>query len=500
MNQITRREFVKVAGGGTAGLALLGASAAAGSRYASYLPEGGSRMNVVVVILDTLRKDHVGAYGNDWIKTPSLDALAEDSLAFTRAYPDSIPTICARRAIHTGVRTWPFRAWEPRREDIFYPAGWQKIPEEQTTMAEILAENGYETALITDTLHHFNASMNFQRGFNVFDFVRGQEIDHYRSALSVSDAAVDRYTIPGNESTIRDKLRQYLANNPRRNNEEDYFAPQVFTRAMDFLEVAPDIAAPFFLVVDSFDPHEPWDPPEPYINMYSDPVGNREPTAPNYDTTDYLSEAELERMRGLYAAEVTMTDRWLGKFLEKMDEKKLTKDTLLFLVSDHGVQLGEHGLTGKVYSGLFPELIDIPFLVRHPEGRGAGETSDFYASTHDLAPTVLAMMGLEKPQQMNGVDLTPLLEGRKPEKERPHFTVGQDNYSFTRDDDYAMMCPNDRSWHRLYDLRRDPKMDDDIAPDNPDVVDRMYDEYIVKDAGGRRPPTYTDADRTRARV
>ncbi len=454
-------------------------------------------MNVAVVILDSLRKDHIGAYGNDWIKTPNLDALAKESLRFTQAYPDSIPTICARRAIHTGSRTWPFRNWEPQREDMFYPAGWQNMPEEQIPVAETLSEAGYETALITDTLHQFKPAMNFQRGFNVFDFLRGQEIDHYRSALPISDAAVDRYTIPGNIEVIREKIRQYLANTSRRQSEEDYFAPQVFRRAIDFLESTPDMAAPFFLVVDSFDPHEPWDPPQEYANMYSDPIGDREPTAPNYDTTDYLSERELERMSGLYAGEVTMTDRWLGRFLDKMEELKLNENTLLFLLSDHGVQLGEHGLTGKVYSGLFPELIDIPFFIRHPEGKGVGETSDFHASTHDIAPTVLATMGLARPQQMNGQDLTRILEGRRPEKERPHFTIGHDNYTFTRDDDYALMCPNDRYWHRLYDLRRDPKMDNDIASDNPKIVDRMYEEYIVKDAGGEPPPTYTDAERAR---
>jgi arylsulfatase A-like enzyme len=374
------------------------------------------------------------------------------------------------------------------------------MPEEQVTMAEILAAADYETVLITDTFHQFEASMNFQRGFSVFNFLRGQEIDYYRSALTISDKAVDRYTVPGNAPVIRNKIRQYLANTSHRQGEEDYFAPQVFRHAMDFLDIAPNIAAPFFLVVDSFDPHEPWDPPQEYANMYSDPIGDREPTAPNYDTTDYLSEEELERMRGLYAGEVTMTDRWLGRFLEKMEELKLTENTLLLLVSDHGVQLGEHGLTGKVYSGLFPELTDITFFIRHPEGKGAGKTSDFYASTHDIAPTVLATMGLERPQQMNGQNLTRILESREPETERPHFTVGQDNYSFTRDDDHAMMCPNDRSWHRLYDLSQDPKMDNDISADNPEILDRMYDEYIVKDAGGRPPPTYTDTQRARARV
>lgn len=114
MNRIlTRRDFLKVAGGGAAEAALLGSSLAAGAGYSSYLPKGGSRMNVVLIILDSLRRDHVGVYGSDWIKTPNLDALANESLRFTRPYPDSIPTICSRRSMHTGIKTWPFRDFTP---------------------------------------------------------------------------------------------------------------------------------------------------------------------------------------------------------------------------------------------------------------------------------------------------------------------------------------------------------------------------------------------------
>src|SRR5215218_1752181 len=118
---LTRRDFLKIAGAGAAGMTLLGTAGC--SSFArlpeEYLPKGGSRMNVVVVIIDTLRKDHVGAYGNDWIKTPNLDALAKESLRFTRAHPEAMPTIPARRAIHTGMRTFPLKA----------PAwGWSPIP------------------------------------------------------------------------------------------------------------------------------------------------------------------------------------------------------------------------------------------------------------------------------------------------------------------------------------------------------------------------------------
>ncbi|MGH3089348.1 MAG: sulfatase-like hydrolase/transferase, partial [Rubrobacteraceae bacterium] len=207
---LTRKEFLKIAGAGVAGATLLGTSSACGG--VSYLPSGGSRMNVVVVILDSLRKDHVGAYGNDWIQTPNLDALAKESLRFTRAYPESIPTIPARRAIYTGTRTWPFRNWVPQKGETFFPAGWQRIPENQVSLPEILVEQEFSTALITDTQHQFKASMNFQRGFDVFDYIRGQERDKYRAISSAPPELVEKQVVPGNDRSMVDKVRQYVAN------------------------------------------------------------------------------------------------------------------------------------------------------------------------------------------------------------------------------------------------------------------------------------------------
>jgi arylsulfatase A-like enzyme len=443
-------------------------------------------MNAILVILDNLRKDHVRVYGNDRIKTPNLDALAEGSLRFTRAYPESIPTLPARRAIHTGLRTWPFRDWEPPEGEDFMPAGWQRIPEDQTTLAEFLnLRQGFNTVLLSDTHHMFKASMNFQRGFKVFDWVRGQERDRYRPTTRVSQEAVDRLTVPGNSRSMEDKVRQYLANTRDRSGEEDYFAPRVFTMATEFLKKA-DRGQPFFLVVDCFDPHEPWDPPDQYVNLYSENYNGPEPIVPEYDDAGWIDERELERMRALYAGEVTMTDRWLGDFLETLDRSDFANETALVVLSDHGVALGEHNATGKPFWALYPELTDIPFFVRHPEGDGAGETSDFFASTHDVAPTILGLLGLEPEQPMDGQDLSVIFDGGQPQ-ERSHFTLGYDEYVWTRDDRFVMVSRNDGADGRLYDLSADPRMNTDIAGDNPDVVERMFDEYVIGDAGGPLP-------------
>ena len=480
---LTRRDFLKIAGTGSAGAILLGTSTL--SSGCDRIPSRKAEPNIVVVILDSLRKDHVGAYGNDWIKTPNLDALARESLRFTRAYPESIPTIPARRAIHTGLRTWPFRNWRTPKGASSPLYGWQPIPIGQTHLAEILKSNGYETLFVSDNLHQFKASMNFQRGFDAFDWIRGQTTDGYRPIWTCPPDKIGRTLLKGDADWVRDSMSRYFANTSARETEEDWFAPQVFTRASEYLESA-KAGQPFLMVVDSYDPHEPWDPPEEYVALYDEGYDGPEPYLPVYGSRSYLTERELERMRALYAADTTLADRWLGSFLETMSDLNLSENTMLILLSDHGHALGEHGIVGKVPRALYPELTDITFFIRHPEGKAAGEASDYYASTHDVVPTILGFLGIEPPEPMEGQDLSMLLDGDEPEP-RKHFTLGFHDHVWVRDERYVMFSHNDGKDAKLYDIQGDTNMRHDISGDRPDVVKRMFEDYILKDAGGPLP-------------
>ena len=442
-------------------------------------------MNVVVVIIDSLRKDHIGAYGNEWIKTPNMDALARESLRFSRAYPESMPSIPARRGIHTGLRSFPFRGWEKWSEDDVGLRGWQPIPRDQTTLAEILGEEGYLNLFVTDTLHQFRPFYDFHRGFDVFHFIRGQERDFYRPRTSASQEKIDGVLIGGpSASHAEDIMFQYLANTMGRRAEEDWFTPQVFMKGMEFLEAARE-DQPFFLVVDNYDPHEPWDPPGEYVSLYDEGYSGPEPATSSSGPSDWLTERQLERMHALYSGEVTMMDTWLGNFLDNMGELGLFENTLLIALSDHGHAFGEHGFAGKVPGALYPELTDIAFMIRHPRGKSAGEVSDYYASTHDVAPTVLGAIGVEPPSPMEGQDLTVLLDGGEPEP-REHFTAGYHDHVWARDARYAMFAGSDGSEAKLFDLSEDPEMNRDIAGSRGDVVKRMWNAYVLRDAGG--PP------------
>ena len=167
---LTRRDFLKVAGTGAAGTALLVGSGCGKGTGKMQVDRTNVKktnvegMNAILVIIDSLRKDHVGAYGNDQAKIPNLDAIAREGLRFARAYPDAMPTIPARRAIHPGMRTFPYKD-RPEQQSSAPVYGWLPIPEEQRTLAEILQGHGYRTILVTDTYHEFvPPSMNFPAG------------------------------------------------------------------------------------------------------------------------------------------------------------------------------------------------------------------------------------------------------------------------------------------------------------------------------------------------
>jgi arylsulfatase A-like enzyme len=399
--------------------------------------------------------------------------VARESLIFTRAHPDAMPTIPARRAIHTGFRTWP----------VELPAnGWTPIPEAQATLAEILRNHGYRTFCVTDLYHAFvPPGMNFDRGFDEFREIRGQEQDHLRDPSSVSEEEMEKY-LP----ITPIETRQYLANTQDRESEEDWFAPKVFIGATELLKQASKGGQPFFLVADCYDPHEPWDPPQEYVSLYDEGYDGPEPFNPLYEQDDYLTDRQLMRMRALYAGEVTLADRWLGHFLKKARELGVMDNTLLIIISDHGHLLGEHGYTGKLFYKLYPELTDIVFMVRHPQGKAAGKTSEYYASTHDVAPTIMGFLGIEPPEAMDGQDLCVLFEGKEPEP-REHFTQGYRKYVCCRDERRVMFCRTDGTDAELYDAINDPEQRRNLAEAEPQTVQRMFEEYAQKDAGGRLP-------------
>ena len=402
-------------------------------------------MNVIVIMLDSLRQDHLGCYGNPWIETPNIDRLAEQSVIFENAYPEGLPTIPVRTALFTGQYTLPYRPWQP-------------MVKEDLTAAEILDEHGYISALVTDTYHLFKPDMNFHRGFHVFRWIRGQEADAYCSQPHGKN--LDDYIKPAMKGTRVEKmLEQYLKNTAGRRGEEDYFAAQVMRESMEWLEGSHEHEK-FFLWVDSFDPHEPWDPPPPFDTKYTDPnYKGPKLIHPKYGPVDWMTEEELEYVRGLYAGEVSFVDKWVGKLLDKIGELGLYDNSLIILLADHGHPHGDHGTIMKSAENLYSELLRMPLLIRHPKKLYAGRRVDALVQTHDILPTILDLVGLEDETiAMHGKSVWPLVTGEK-EKLRDYVIVGyhESEHRCVRDKEWSYIHRPEGERCELYNLKEDPK-------------------------------------------
>jgi arylsulfatase A-like enzyme len=485
---LRRRDFVRAAGAGLAGAALAHAGCRDGDGVHS-VAQSRPR-NIVLIVIDTLRPDHVGCYGNELVRTPNLDALAGESLRFTRVFPEAMPTVPARRSMLTGRRAYPFRGWEPW-EGLAKRAGWSPILPGTPTLPTILRERGWWTAYVSDNpfLTHTPVFAPFRDSLDRYVRVMNQ-----RGAIQPADSvpraeAVRRLPpVMRTEAAIH-QIRQYLANNGRGEVDEESAAACVFSESERLLGEAA-ARKPFLMVVDSFDPHEYWAPLREDLELYADPAyGGADIADVRYTWSDYLSDAELRHLRATYAAAVTAVDRWLGHFLTGLRRRGLERDTVVALVSDHGIYLGEHGLTGKSDSYLHPELIQVPLLLRDPDGRGAGGTSDYWASTIDLAPTLTAMAGARPSPLFEGTDLSPLLDGSEPAEGRAFAYGGYGNFSFVRDERWAYVVRNDNGWRLLYDLDRDPAERHDEAARQPEVAQRMWERLLGE--VGPPPPRYS---------
>ncbi len=370
-------------------------------------------MNAIVIISDTLRRDHLSCYqekvlppgpelGPPYsIYAPHLTKLGNQSFVFDHAYLASFPTVPNRNDIMTGRYTFTYKPWIPLGSD-------------EVVLSETLNKAGIMTALFVDTPHPFAPGYNYQRGFQAWDLIRGQEGDTWKT----SDARVDLPADPAKFRGRENVVTRYLQNVSERLYEADYFPARTMTAAARWLEK--NYRRPFFLYVDTFDPHEPWDPPEHYIRKYMSDYRGEKAIYPRYDQCGYLSAEELRYCRALYAGEVSLVDHWVGHLLQRVEDLGLADDTLVIFSTDHGFYLGEHGYIGKSIISpkyqqglaLYSEIVNIPFLLRMPGQTGSRRIGG-YAQPVDIMPTVLDYFGVEVPATVQGSSLLPLINGEQ---------------------------------------------------------------------------------------
>jgi arylsulfatase A-like enzyme/Flp pilus assembly protein TadD len=297
------------------------------------IPEAKDKLNVLLITIDTLRADRLSCYGSQLPKTPHIDDLAERGVLFSRAFantsttlPSHVNILLGTTPIHHGVH-----------ENLNFI-----VKEELLTLAEHLKNYGFETGAFVGA-YPLDSRFGLSQGFEIYD-------DNYSRS----------YT--GNFTTLE------------RNAEA------VITGALEWLEGR---RSPWFLWIHCWDPHTPYEPPEPYKTQYKE---------------------------HLYEGEVAYVDLALEKLFDHLKENSLFDSTLIIFTGDHGESLGEHG--EKTHGFLaYNSSIWVPLIISHPT-IVPGHV-EHYVSHIDIFPTVCDALEIEKPPFLQGISLLPALKGRK---------------------------------------------------------------------------------------
>lgn len=357
--------------------------------------------NVVFIMLDTLQFNYLGCYGNAQVKTPNMDRLARQGFLFENAYSEGLPTIPVRRALMTGRFTLPFSGWKP-------------LDTEDTSITDMLWCREVQTALIYDTPPMRLPKYGYSRGFDYVKFCNGHELDHETFRNVPLDPALDPadFLSPsmltkdanGNyDATSLSLLHEtacYLKQRQFWKTSADSFIGTVVAETQDWLTRKRDKKRPFFLWVDSFDPHEPWDSPSIWENRpcphNPDYTGNPLLLAPWTEVEGVLSDEECAHVRALYMEKIEMVDEWVGRLLDSIREQGLWDDTLIVLTSDHGQPMGKgehgHGIMRKCRPWPYEELVHVPLIVHMP-GLSGGKRIQSFVQNVDITATILDAFG-----------------------------------------------------------------------------------------------------------
>ena len=376
-------------------------------------------MKAIMVMFDTLTRNYISTYGNDWCHTPNFKRLEEKCCVMDNFYGGSMPCMPARRELHTGQYNFLHRSWGPLEPFDF-------------SMTETLTQSGIYTHLCTDHSHYFeDGGCTYHNRYSSWEGFRGQEGDRWVPRIGVEAPKDSKYNKKG-MSVI-----QHEANKTRLQKEEDMSSVKAFHAGIDFIQKYHD-SDQWFLTIESFDPHEPFYVPQKYRDMYQ--LKDIDLNWPAYMPVD--DDLDIQSLRKEYASLITMCDVYLGKVLDMMDQYDMWNDTMLIVNTDHGFLLGEHHYLGKNFWPMHQEVIHTPFYIHVPNQ--PVERRKALCQTIDIAPTLLDYFGLAIPDSMMGRSLLPVVNHDEKIHDTVLFGVHGGHVNIT-DGQYVFMKANQNS-------------------------------------------------------
>jgi arylsulfatase A-like enzyme len=403
--------------------------------------------NVVLYIVDTLRADGLASYGNARASTPHFDALAREGVLFENAFASASWTRASVATILTGLHPW--RHGAEGRDD--------RLSESVATLGQLFGAHGYATALVTAN-PNVGSAFGFERAFD-------------------------------------QTIELYLRREPGAVRGKELITPSdVLTReALRWLDT---VEGPFLLVVLAIDPHAPYTPPARFASASEE--GDRSQVTGRFASINRpdLSEADRERIRELYLAEVAFNDESFGALRAALGERGLDGNTVVALTSDHGEEFWEHGRRGHGKS-LVDELLRVPLVIAAPHDPRveAGSRVADRVALADLMPTLLDLGGMPIPGSLDGRSLL----GASPTPDRPVLAglrMDDRDLLAARRGDFKLVWDRSSGERRLYALDGDrPEavlVDPSHHPNAEQAEQELLDllESAVAERGpGQRTPT-----------
>ncbi len=442
--------------------------------------------NIILIVLDTVRRDHLSCYGYERATSPNLDNFAREATLYTNAMSPAPWTLPSHASMFTGLL--------PSRHQAHHEH--LHLDDDHKTIAETLAHAGYETAGFCN-----NPWVTEQIGMTQ-GFERYEEV--WRTQVS------------------KGTFDMTLFVEPDEHGMSDAGAAETLRRIEHWLGERDDAERPFFLFVNVIEPHGFYDPPESHRNRFTrEPLSRADVKRANLDYmknafADSLTASDVEHAMALYDGEIAYTDEWLGGLLALLDVKGRLDGSLVIITSDHGELFGEHRLCGvrliDHQLSLSRQLLDVPLVVRYPDTTRTGLRIDSPVSLVDLFPTVLRAAAISIPDRIDGcvlpTDEDPPAHGVRAltsEYFRPIIHLGflHDHVADTSVIDclvnrrLASVCEDDRKaivssrgnvWR--HDLGTDPdELQPMPKPDTPDpLVTSALERLRVMEASPSLPP------------
>jgi arylsulfatase A-like enzyme len=418
-------------------------------------------LNLIWIIIDCLRPDHLGCYGYPRLTSPHIDRFAREAARFETVISPHIPT----QPAHTTA----FSSRDVFAHQIVAQGGARELDPSVPLLPRLLAERGYFTAAVDN---------------------------------------IGRWFAPAFERYLEYPRWNHDGAAPWRNGE------QVTAGAMEALAACRSAGRPFFLFLHYWDPHTPYLPPAPFDRMFytGDPTHARhtsmEPVFASAWFANYFREwldgiRDIEFVKAQYDASIAYTDVCVRHVLTRLEELSLLDESVIVIGADHGEELDEHGCWFD-HHGLYETNVRVPLLIRQPGGVGAGRVVRGPVSFLDVAPTLLELAGLADVAAAAGMQGTSLVRRLQGEKDEPGTAeaVYLTECTWMRKRGWRVQRPSE-SWKliealepdiygkppvELYDLAADPGETRNLAELCPEVVTRLQEEMRAW-VGARRAAT-----------